>query len=56
MYNLIKYGDIYSKISGSLWQNYRDEPNTTLADSESFKLMVKITGKPPDMVIKRMLK
>ena len=26
MYNLIKYSDNYSKISGSLWQYYRDKP------------------------------
>ena len=26
MHNLIEYSDIYSKISGSLWQYYRDEP------------------------------
>ena len=26
MYNLIKYSDAYSKKSGSLWQQYRDEP------------------------------
>ena len=25
MYNLLEYSDIYSKISGSLWQYYRDE-------------------------------
>ena len=25
MYKLIEYSDIYSKISGSLWQYYRDE-------------------------------
>ena len=25
MCNLIKYSDIYSKTSGSLWQYYRDE-------------------------------
>ena len=25
MYNLIEYSNIYSKISGSLWQYYRDE-------------------------------
>ena len=29
MYNLIKYSDTYSKISGSLWQFYRDEPAKT---------------------------
>ena len=26
MYNLIEYSDNYSKISGSLWQYYQDEP------------------------------
>ena len=26
MYNLIEYSDVYSKISGSLWQYYRDVP------------------------------
>ena len=45
MYNLIEYGDNYSKTSGSLWQYYRDEPNENLANSESFKSKIKITGK-----------
>ena len=26
MYNLIEYSDAYAKVSGSLWQYYRDEP------------------------------
>ena len=26
MYSLIEYGDSYSKISGSLWYYYRNEP------------------------------
>ena len=26
IYNLLGYGDNYSKTSGSLWQYYRDEP------------------------------
>ena len=30
MYNLIKYSDTYSKISGSLWQFYRDNNNKTI--------------------------
>ena len=47
MYNLIEYSDNYSKTSGSLWQYYRDEPNNNLADSESFKSKIKITGKTP---------
>ena len=48
MYNLIEYSDNYTKTSGSLWQYYRDEPNDNLADSESFKFKVKITGKTPN--------
>ena len=47
MYNLIEYSDNYAKTSGSLWQYYRDEPNIVLANSESFKSKIKITGKTP---------
>ena len=45
MYNLIEYSDGYSKASGSLWQYYRDDPNDNIAQSESFKSKIKITGK-----------
>ena len=38
MYTLIKYSNNYLKISGSLWQYYKDDPNDNLEDSESFKL------------------
>ena len=48
MYNLIEYSDNYAKISGSLWQYYRDEPNDNLTNSESFKSKIKITGKTPN--------
>ena len=48
MYNLIENSDNYAKTSGSLWQYYRDEPNDNLADSESFKSKIKITGKTPN--------
>ena len=48
LYNLIAYTDNYAKTSGSLWQYYRDEANNNLADSESFKFKVKITGKTPN--------
>ena len=48
MYNLFEYSDNYSKTSGSLWQYYKDDPNDNLADSESSKYKVKITGKTPD--------
>ena len=47
MYNLIEYSNNYSKTSGSLWQYYKDEPNDNLANSESFKSKVKITGSTP---------
>ena len=45
MYNLIEYSDNYLKISGSVWQYYRDYPNDNIIKSESFKYMIKITGK-----------
>ena len=48
MYNLIEYSDNYSKTSGSLWQYYKDDPNDNLANSESFKFKVKITGNTPN--------
>ena len=44
MYNLIQYSDNYSKTSGRLWQYHKDEPNNNLADSESYKSKVTITG------------
>ena len=50
MYNLIEYSDNYVKISGSLWQYFRDEPddNDDVDESESFKSKIKITGKNPN--------
>ena len=48
MSNLIEYSDNYLKTPGSLWPYYKDEPNYNIADSESFKYRVKITGKTPD--------
>ena len=48
MYNLIEYSDSYLKTSGSLWQYYKDDPNDSLTDSQSFKSKVKITGKTPN--------
>ena len=48
MYNLIEYSDNYSKTSGSLWQYCKDDPNDNIANSESFKSKVKITGKTLD--------
>ena len=47
MYNLIEYSDNYSKTSGGLWQCHKDDPNDSMAESESFKSKVKMTGKSP---------
>ena len=47
MYNLREYSNNCSKTSGSLWQHYKDEPNYNIANSESFKFKVKITGSTP---------
>ena len=50
MYNSIEYSDNYAETSGSLWQYFRDEPDDAkdIADSESFKSKIKITGKTPN--------
>ena len=42
MNNLIEYSNNYSKTVGSLWRYYKDEPNDTLTNPESFKFKVKI--------------
>ena len=47
MYNLIEYSDNYSKISGNLWQYYRDDPDDNITQSESFKYKMKIAWKTP---------
>ena len=48
MNNLIEYSDNYSKTAGSLQQYYKGDPNDNIADSESFKSKVKVTGKTPE--------
>ena len=56
MYNLIEYSKNYRKTTGSLWNYYRDEPNSgfnnnrgrinySIKDSESFNYKISITGK-----------
>ena len=45
MYNLLEYSKNYKKVTGSLWNHYRDEPSDPLSsDSESFKYKISITG------------
>ena len=56
MYNLIEYSKNYRKTTGSLWNYYRDEPNSgaegninySIKDSESFDYKTSITGKLED--------
>ena len=53
MYNLIEYNKDYSKTSVSLWNYYRDEPNTgavgdinySIRGSKSFDYKTSITGR-----------
>ena len=47
IYNLIEYSDNYSKMSGSLWQHYKYDPNDNLTDSKLFKSKIKVTGNTP---------
>ena len=48
LYSLLEYSDNHAKTSGRLWQYYIDGPNDNLADPESFKSKIKITGKTPN--------
>ena len=52
MYNLIEYSDIqkHLEVYG------KDDPDNNIPNSESFKLKVKITGKPLMIEIQKMLK
>ena len=45
----LKFWDenIWKPTSGRLWPYYKEEPNDNLANSESFKSKVKITGNTP---------
>ena len=33
MYNLLEYSKNYKKTTGSLWNYYRDEPNSNIGDN-----------------------
>ena len=47
---------IQKHLELGIMQYYRDEPNDNLADSESFKSKIKITGKIPAAGNEKMLK
>ena len=60
MYNLLEYSKNYRKTTGSLWNYYRDEPNSgiggrnnnvnySIKDSKSFDYKTSITGKLKDI-------
>ena len=38
MYNLLEYGKNYSKTTGSLWDYYRDEPNSGAVGDISYSI------------------
>ena len=45
MYNLLEYSKNYRKMTGNLWNYYRDEPSNPLSsNSESVKYKASITG------------
>ena len=45
MYNLLEYSKNYKKMTGSLWNYYRDEQTNPLSsNSKSFKYKTSITG------------
>ena len=62
MYNLVECSKIYSKTSGSLWDYYRDEPNSgtagninySIEGSKSFDYKTSITGKLEDDDVEKM--
>ena len=45
IYNLLEYSDNYSKLSGSLWQYYKDEPVALIRNFESLKSEIRLSGK-----------
>ena len=49
MYNLLEYSKNYRKTTGSLWNYYRDEPNSgavgNIRNSKPFDYKTSITGK-----------
>ena len=55
MHNLIEYVNNYSKLFGSLWKYYSDEPvenDLAIANSKWFKFNANVIGKPLLMVLK----
>ena len=44
MYNLIEYNNNCAKISGRVYQYCKDDPNSNMTDSESFKFNSRLTN------------
>ena len=47
MYNLAKYSDNYSKVSGTSQKYYGGEPAAAIVNSGSFKSKIRITWETP---------
>ena len=45
LYDLIEYGNNYSKTSGVLWQYFGEESADNIADSNSFKFQAAFFNK-----------
>ena len=56
IYNFIEYSDNYWKISSSLWQWYKGQPNDNIVDYEWFKSKIKRNEKLLLIEIGKMLK
>ena len=62
-YNLIEYIKNYRKTTGSLWNYYRDEPNSgavgninySIKDSKSFSYKTSVTGKLKGNNVEKMM-
>ena len=48
LYNLIKYSDNYAKLSGTLWQYYRNEPADDITGPKTFKFKLGFIDKTND--------
>ena len=48
LYNLIEYSDNYAKLSGRLWQYYRNEPADDITGPKTFKFKLGFIDKTND--------
>ena len=48
IYNVIEYGNNYSKTSESLWKYYRQEPDDHITSTKSIKFKSRVTNNTTD--------